>query len=89
MAKSNPTIPDAPADESSLDDGSDLPETSGPTLKDPRATSAMDNIGVDGGDDLLDVALDDQPGDVDADGRSFADDKRSDTLSDDEGRERR
>ena len=89
MAKSNPTRPDAPADESSLDDGSDLPETRGPALEDPRATSAMDNIGVDGGADLLDVALDDQAGDVDADGRSFADDVRSDTISDDEARERR
>lgn len=89
MAKSNPTIPAGPADESSLDDGTDLPETRGPKLKDPRATSAIDNIGVDTGDDLLDVALDDQPGDVDADGRSFADDKRSDTLGDDEARERR
>ncbi|MEN1927630.1 hypothetical protein WCE34_01105 [Luteimonas sp. MJ204] len=89
MAKSNPTRPDAPAEESSLDDGTDLPETRGPKLKDPRATSAMDNIGVDTGADLLDVALDDQPGDVDADGRSFADDVRSDTISDDEGRERR
>lgn len=89
MAKSNPTRPDAPAEESSLDDGVDLPETRGPKLKDPRATSAMDNIGVDTGDDLLDVALDEQPGDVDADGRSFADDVRSDTISDDEGRERR
>lgn len=89
MAKSNPTRPGAPADESSLDDGVDLPETRGPKLEDPRATSAMDNIGVDSGADLLDVALDDQPGDVDADGRSFADDVRSDTISDDEGRERR
>lgn len=89
MAKSNPTRPDAPAEESSLYDGVDLPETRGPKLKDPRATSAMDNIGVDTGDDLLDVALDEQPGDVDADGRSFADDVRSDTISDDEGRERR
>ncbi|MGY1459578.1 MULTISPECIES: hypothetical protein [unclassified Luteimonas] len=89
MAKSNPTIPDAPAEESSLDDGADLPETRGPKLKDPRAVSAIDNIGVDTGADLLDVALDDQLGDVDADGRSFADDKRSDTLGDDEARERR
>lgn len=89
MAKSNPTRPDAPAEESSLDDGVDLPETRGPKLKDPRATSATDNISVDTGDDLLDVALDEQPGDVDADGRSFADDVRSDTISDDEGRERR
>ena len=61
MAKSNPTRPGAPADESSLDHGADL----------------------------LDVALDDQPGDVDADGRSCADDVRSDTISDDEARERR
>jgi hypothetical protein len=89
MAKSNPTIPGAPADESSLDDGTDLPGTRGPKLKDPRAVSTIDNIGVDTGADLLDVALDDQPGDVDAEGRSFADDKRSDTLSDDEARERR
>lgn len=89
MAKSNPTRPAAPSDESSLDDGTDLPETRGPALKDPRATSAMDNIGVDNGADLLDIALDDQPGDVDQDGRSFADDVRSDTISDDEARERR
>ncbi len=89
MAKSNPTRPDAPAEESSLDDGADLPETRGPKLEDPRAVSAIDNIGVDTGADLLDIALDDQPGDVDAEGRSFADDKRSDTLSDDEARERR
>jgi hypothetical protein len=89
MAKSNPTRPHAPAEESSLDHGTDLPETRGPKLKDPRATAAMDNIGVDTGADLLDVALDNQPGDVDAEGRSFADDKRSDTLSDDEARERR
>lgn len=89
MAKSNPTRPAAPGEESSLDDGTDLPDTRGPALRDPRATSAMDNIGVDTGADLLDIALDDQPGDVDADGRSFADDVRSDTISDDEARERR
>ena len=89
MAKSNPTRPNAPTEESSLNHGTDLPDARGPRLKDPRATSAVDNIGVDTGADLLDVALDDQPGDVDADGRSFADDKRSDTLGDDEARERR
>lgn len=89
MAKSNPTRPDAPADESSLDDGTDLPDTTGPALEDPRATAAIDGIGVDRPGDLLDVALDQAPGDVDADGRSFADDVRSDTISDDEARERR
>jgi len=89
MANANPTRPAAPSDESRLDAGVDLPDTAGPPLKDPRAVSAMDNIGVDSGADLLDIALDDQPGDVDAEGRSFADDWRSDTLGDDEASERR
>ena len=82
MSKSNPTRPNAPADETSIRERADLPETDGPPLKDPRSVSAMDNIGVDDQADLLDVALDDQPGDVDSEGRSFADDVRSDSGND-------
>ena len=78
MSKSNPTRPNAPADETSIRDRVDLPDTDGPPLKDPRSVSAMDNIGVDDQADLLDIALDEQPGDVDDEGRSFADDVRSD-----------
>ena len=82
MAKSNPTRPDAPADEKLLDDqdatDSALAHRGGPALKDPRSRSALDNIGVDDQADLLDVALDEQPGDRNPDGHSFADDVRSD-----------
>lgn len=81
MAKSNPTRPDAPDDEAGTGDDAQQPiaERGGPPLKDPRAIAAMDNIGVDEQGDLLDPELDEQPGDRDADGRSFADDVRSDT----------
>lgn len=79
MSTANPTRPNAPLEESALRDSEDLPDTTGPALEDPRAKSAMDNIGVDNPGDLLDPELDDQPGDVDASGRSFADDVRSDT----------
>jgi hypothetical protein len=80
MAKSNPTRPNAPDDEAGLGDDSpqSIGERGGPVLRDPRAVSAMDNIGVDDQADLLDPELDEQPGDRDADGRSFADDVRSD-----------
>jgi len=88
MSKSNPTRPDAPADEKRLDDGADLPAATGPSLKDPRSVAAMDNIGLDDQADLLDPELDDQPGDVDSRGRSFADDVRSDEYGD-ESREQR
>jgi hypothetical protein len=78
MSKSNPTRPDAPADEFSIRNRGDLPDTHGPPLKDPRSVAAMDNIGVDDQGDLLDIELDEQPGD-DERSPSFADDVRSDT----------
>ena len=78
MARSNPTTPDAPEGEVCLgEDGVPL-QQQGPELKDPRSVAAIDNIGVDDQADLLDVALDEEPGDRDAYGRSFADDVRSD-----------
>ena len=80
MAKSNPTRPDAPLDEKRTDDGSDLPDTAGPALKDPRSISAMDNIGVDDQADLLDVELDDSIGDRAGGKRIFSDDVRSDQI---------
>ena len=80
MAKSNPTRPDAPADEKRLDAGADLPPRGGPPLRDPRSVAAMDNIGVDDQGDLLDPALDDQPGDRGQGGRNFSDDVRSDQI---------
>ncbi len=58
-----------------------------PSLE-PRSQSAIDNLGVDDKTHLLDVALDDQLGDRDANGHSFADDVRSDG-NDDERNERR
>ncbi|MDR6992754.1 hypothetical protein [Luteimonas sp. 3794] len=79
MSKANPTRPAAPEDEKALRDHEDLPQTDGPALRDPRSQSAIDNIGLDDQADLLDPELDDQPGDRDASGRSFADDVRSDT----------
>jgi len=78
MAKSNPTRPNAPPDEVALHGGEDLPPTTGPRLNDPRSRAAMDDIGVDTPGELLDTELDDQPGDRDASGNSFADDVRSD-----------
>lgn len=79
MSKANPTRPGAPEDETALRDHDDLPDTDGPALRDPRSRAAMDNIGVDDQANLLDTELDDQIGDRDADGHSFADDVRSDT----------
>ncbi|HET6395716.1 MAG TPA: hypothetical protein VFF91_02635 [Pseudoxanthomonas sp.] len=82
MARSNPTQPDAPEDEASLGGtGAPVPDSDGPELKDPRSRAAIDNIGVDDQADLLDPELDEQPGDRDAGGRSFADDVRSDALN--------
>ena len=86
MAKANPTRPDPPESEARLHDPATVPDTS-PALRDPRSVAAIDNIGVDTQADLLDMELDDQPGD-DGDHRSFADDVRSDSH-DDEKRERR
>ena len=60
-----------------------------PPSLDPRSKSAIDNLGVDDQADLLDVALDAQPGDRDASGHSFADDVRSDGSNADEDNERR
>ena len=88
MSKANPTRPNPPEDEARIHDTGDLPDTAGPPLKDPRSQSAIDNIGVDDQGDLLDVELDDQLGDIDDSGRSFADDVRSDG-NDDELKERR
>ena len=88
MAKPTPTRP-APSDDDVRIAEGDLPDTVGPPLKDPRSVSAIDNIGVDDAADLLDVELDDQLGDIEADGHSFAEDHRSDMLTDDEASERR
>ena len=78
MTRSNPPIPDAPEVKLDLDkDGATLEQT-GPELKDPRSVAAIHNIAVDDQADLLDVVLDEQAGDRDAYGRSFADDVRSD-----------
>lgn len=86
MAKANPTIPGAPSSERRLHDSVDLPDTR-PTPKDPRTISAIDNLGTDAPGNLLDIELDDAPGD-DGWGRDFADDVRSDSY-DDERHERR
>ena len=86
MAKSNPTRPDAPVDESSLGDGTPVPDTR-PPLKDPRAVSALDNLGVERPGDLLSFELDESIGD-EGWGRDFARDVRSDSY-DDERHERR
>ena len=59
-----------------------------PPSLDPRSQAAIDNIGVDDQADLLDPALDDQPGDRNDDGTSILDDVRSDG-DDDERNERR
>ena len=77
MARSNSTNGNAPGNEVAPADDASL-EQQGPQLKDPRSVSAIDNIGVDDQADLLDVILDEEPGDRDANGRSFADDVRSD-----------
>jgi len=63
------------------------PTRRSPSL-DPRSQSAIDNLGVDDQADLLDSALDDQPGDRNDDGTSFLDDVRSDGDQD-ERNERR
>ena len=79
MAKANPTRPDPPEDEARIGEATAaIPQHLGPPLRDPRSRAALDNIGVDDQADLLDPELDDQPGDRDASGRSFADDVRSD-----------
>lgn len=77
MARSNSTDGNVARNEAVPADDASL-EQQGPQLKDPRSVSAIDNIGVDDQADLLDVILDEEPGDRDANGRSFADDVRSD-----------
>lgn len=79
MSTSNPTRPNAPLEESSLRDPGIPADVNGPALEDPRPKSAIDKVGVDSQTDLLDPGLDESPGDRDANGRSFADDVRSDT----------
>lgn len=86
MAKANPTRPDPPESEARLHDPVG-PDDTRPSPQDPRSVAALDNLGVDDQADLLDLELDDQPGD-DGSHRSFADDVRSDSY-DDEKRERR
>lgn len=80
MAKSNPTRPNSPGDEARIGDASTpaVSEHGGPPLKDPRSRASLDNIGDDDQANLLDPELDEQPGDRDAAGHSFADDVRSD-----------
>ncbi|MCD9033864.1 hypothetical protein LDO32_19320 [Luteimonas sp. Y-2-2-4F] len=65
-----------------------LAERGGPVLRDPRSQAALDNIGDDDQANLLDPELDEQPGDLDADGRSFADDVRSDVGNGNNGEPR-
>jgi hypothetical protein len=60
-----------------------------PPSLDPRSQSAIDNLGVDDQADLLGAELDEEPGDRDASGHSFADDVRSDSSNADEDNERR
>lgn len=86
MSNAKSPRPKPPADKAPPRDY--VPESLGPPLKDPRSRAAIDNIGVDDQGDLLDVELDEQPGDLDRTGRSFLDDARSDS-GDDERRERR
>ena len=88
MAKPTPPRPASRGDGRHPAEGA-LPDPVGPPLKDPRSVSAIDNIGVDDAGDLLDVELDDQLGDIEPDGHSFAEDHRSDMLTDDEASERR
>lgn len=83
----HPTRPGKAEDAARIRESGYAPESLGPTLKDPRSRAAIDNIGVDDQADLLDVELDEQPGD-DARGSSFLGDVRSDST-DDERRERR
>ena len=78
MAKSTPTTSEVPEGELRTGGDGEPLQQQGPELRDPRSVAAIDNIGVDDQADLLDVILDEQPGDRDADGRSFADDVRSD-----------
>lgn len=65
-----------------------LAQRGGPVLRDPRSRAALDNIGDDDQANLLDPELDEQPGDLDSGGRSFADDVRSDVGNGDNGEPR-
>lgn len=79
--------PDRPEDVRSGDPAKTHP-TARPPSVDPRSQSAIENLGVDDQADLLDVGLDEQPGDRNGDGTSFLDDVRSDGDQD-ERNERR
>lgn len=88
MSTSNPTGSNESGDDANTSSPEHSRDPIRPPSLDPRSQSAIDNLGVDDQADLLDVALDDQPGDRDVDGHSFADDVRSDG-NDDERNERR
>jgi len=83
----DPAPPDRPEDVRSGDPAKTHPTKRPPSL-DPRSQAAVDNPGVDDQADLLDPALDDQPGERNAGGTSFLDDVRSDGDQD-ERNERR
>lgn len=87
MTHPDPAPPDRPEDVRSGDPAKTHPTLRPPSL-DPRSQAAVDNLGVDDQADLLDAALDDQPGDRNDDGTSFLDDVRSDGDQD-ERNERR
>lgn len=88
MSNENPTRPAAPDDEKSVGGGGPAPAGPRQGGTDPRMGQALDTVGVDDQGDLLDVELDDPPGDQRGDGPSFIDDVRSDS-GDDEASERR
>ena len=86
MTHPDPT-PDRPEDVRTADPAKTHGTMRSPAL-DPRSQAAIDNLGVDDQADLLDAALDDQPGDRNVGGTSFLDDVRSDG-DEDERNERR
>ncbi len=88
MSTSNPTGSSESGDDANTSSLKHSRDPFRPPSLDPRSQSAIDNIGVDHQADLLDVGLDEQPGDRDVDGHSFAEEVRSDG-NDDERNERR
>lgn len=87
MRTPKPTHTDTPS-EPHATHRSDTKRGTQPLLLDPRSQSSIDDLGADDQTDLLDIALDEQSGDRDASGHSFADDVRSDG-DEDERHERR
>lgn len=87
MRTPTPTRTDTPSEPLAAHRSDSKGVTQPPSL-DPRSQSAIDELGADDQTDLLDIALDEQPGDRDASGHSFADDVRSDG-DEDERHERR